>query len=77
MVVKAVWLDQVDDVEFVSLLGPCVRHPEVKPLGQMHCAAVVALQFKIVLKLRDLRCSVEIARFKAGLKKKSRFLGRL
>jgi hypothetical protein len=61
VVVKAVWLDQVDYVKFVSLLRPCVGYPEVEPLGQVHCAAVVALQFKIVLKLRDLYCFVEIA----------------
>ena len=65
MVVETVRLDQIDDVEFIALTLFGVCESKVKPLGQLHSAAMVELQLQIVFKFTDLGCLVQISAFEA------------
>lgn len=54
MRVKRVRLNQVDYVEFVCLGFPCVRYPEVEPLGELAGRAMVEPQLEVVFEVSDL-----------------------
>jgi hypothetical protein len=56
MVVQAVWLEKVDNIEPVCPSFSCVLHPEVEPLVIDLCV-VVWLYYKIVFELVNLNSS--------------------
>ena len=75
MVIERVRLDQVDDVELVTLALASVCHAEEVPLGKNRRRAVVLLEFEIIFKLRNLDSLCEIARFKPTFKNESAIIG--
>jgi hypothetical protein len=61
MIVERVWLDQVDNVELVGGVAPCVGHSKKEPLAQLLGCSIVKLQFEVIFKVLNLRCSVQVA----------------
>jgi len=60
LVVGAVGLHQVDNVELISHVLACIANAEVKPLRVVSCAIVI-LEDQIVLVFSHLNCSSEVA----------------
>ena len=67
MIIKTVRLNQIDDIEFVTLAFFCIANSEIKPLGKLVVSTMVKFQFQIVFKIRYLSGSMQISRFKARL----------
>jgi hypothetical protein len=54
-VICRIWLHEVNNVESVCYVAPCVLDPKVIPLGVARCTVVV-LKVQIVLRLRYFYC---------------------
>lgn len=66
-VISGVWLHEVNYVESVILILPCILHLKVVPLSKAACPVII-LQIKIVFEFPDLHCPLQIATFEATLK---------
>ena len=71
MVVEAVRLDKIDDIESVGLVGPRVLKTEIKPLG-VTLRQVVWLQYQVILVLVNLNGSSQISGLEPGFKDEGR-----
>lgn len=67
MIIKTVWLYQVDDVKSVKFSSLCVCYSEIVPLSIASCV-VIWFQNQVVFVLIDLNSSSKIARFKSRFK---------
>ena len=62
MIIKTIWLEQIDDIEAISAARPRILDPEVVPLGVASCP-VVWLEDEIVFKFVDLDSSAQVSTF--------------
>lgn len=67
LVVVRVRLHEVDYIEAVFLIFLCILNSEKVPLGET-VGAVVVLEVKVVLRIRNLHGLLQIGTFKATLK---------
>lgn len=63
MVVQAVRLEQVDDVEAIGSVRTRVLHPKVIPLS-VPASAIVRLQDQVIFELVDLDGATEVSALK-------------
>ncbi len=66
LIVRAVRLNQVNDVELIDNVLPSVPNVEVEPLGIVRCPIVI-LKDQIVFMVTDLNSSTQVSRFKSTL----------
>lgn len=66
LIVGALWLHKVYEIELVGCELPCVRHFEVKPLG-ISCSVMVVLQDQVIFILANLHSAPKVSRLKSAL----------
>jgi hypothetical protein len=67
LVVRTLWLNQVDDIELVCYVFACISHFEVKPLGVI-ARPIIILENQIILVLPDLHSPTQVTRLKPTFK---------
>ena len=74
MIIETVRLNQIDDIEFVTLAFFCIANSEIKPLGKLVVSAMVKFKLQIVFKICYLSGPMQISRFEARLEDQCRIL---
>lgn len=75
IVVKRVWFLKILDMESIGPILSSILNSEIKPLSIGVCI-IVRFEKQIILIVRDLNCSSQVAAFKSRLKDQS-FIGRV
>jgi len=67
LVVRALWFDQINDVEFISRKFFDILNLEIKPLSKGRCIVIV-FEYQIVFIITNFNSSTQVSRFKPTFK---------